>query len=310
MPVEWGAYRLEVTSADANGPATSVTFYAGWYGGQSADSPEVLEVSLDKASYQAGETAKLRIVPNGAGKAMIAVMREGLLSTSEVDVPEGGATIDVPVDAAMAPGAYVTATLYRPMDVAAKRMPSRSIGVIWMKTETAEKSLAVSLDLPEKVPSGATLEVPVTLAGLSAGEEAYVTVAAVDVGILNLTAYKAPAPEDWYLRPAPPRHRDPRSLRPPHRRHARRSGFAPLWRRRHGARSRRQSAERNGRGAVLRHPEGRRRRQDHRQHAAARVQRLGQSHGGRLDPRQARSCREGGHRPRSRSRCSSPVRAS
>ena len=198
MPVEWGTYRLEIASADANGPASSVTFNAGWYGGQSADSPEVLEVSLDKASYQAGETAKLRVVPNGAGKAMIAILREGLISTREVDVPEGGATVDVPVDAAMAPGAYVTATLYRPMDVAAKRMPSRSIGVIWLKTETAEKTLSVTLDVPEKLASGATLEVPVTLAGLGAGEQAYVTVAAVDVGILNLTSYKAPAPEDWY----------------------------------------------------------------------------------------------------------------
>jgi uncharacterized protein YfaS (alpha-2-macroglobulin family) len=199
MPVEWGSYRLEVTSAEANGAATSVTFYAGWYGGQSADSPEVLEMSLDKASYAPGATAKLHIVPNGAGKAMIAVMREGLLSAHEVDVPEGGTTVDVPVEAAMAPGAYVTATLYRPMDIAAKRMPSRSIGVIWLTTETADKSLAVSLDMPEKVPSGATLEAPVALGGLAAGEEAYVTVAAVDVGILNLTSYKAPAPEDWYF---------------------------------------------------------------------------------------------------------------
>ncbi|MEZ5926347.1 MAG: alpha-2-macroglobulin [Hyphomicrobiaceae bacterium] len=199
MPVEWGSYRLEVSSVDASGPASSAAFYAGWYGGQSADSPEALEVSLDKASYRPGDTAKLRITPNGGGKAMIAVMREGLLSTREVDVPDAGATVDIPVDATMTPGAYVTATLYRPMDIVGKRMPSRSIGVIWLKTETADKSLAVSLGVPEKVSSGATLEAPVTLAGLAAGEEAYVTVAAVDVGILNLTSYKAPAPEDWYF---------------------------------------------------------------------------------------------------------------
>ncbi len=44
-----------------------------------------------------------------------------------------------------------------------------------------------------------TLRVPVKLAGLSAGEEARVVVAAVDVGILNLTNYKPPAPDDYYL---------------------------------------------------------------------------------------------------------------
>ena len=40
---------------------------------------------------------------------------------------------------------------------------------------------------------------PIKLAGLSAGEEAYVVAAAVDVGILNLTNYKPPAPDTYYL---------------------------------------------------------------------------------------------------------------
>ena len=35
--------------------------------------------------------------------------------------------------------------------------------------------------------------------GLSSGEEARIVVAAVDVGILNLTNYKPPAPDDYYL---------------------------------------------------------------------------------------------------------------
>ena len=44
-----------------------------------------------------------------------------------------------------------------------------------------------------------TLRVPVKIDGLAAGEEARVVVAAVDVGILNLTNYKPPAPDDYYL---------------------------------------------------------------------------------------------------------------
>ena len=43
------------------------------------------------------------------------------------------------------------------------------------------------------------LTVPIKLAGLTSGEEARVVVAAVDVGILNLTDYKPPAPDDYYL---------------------------------------------------------------------------------------------------------------
>ena len=44
-----------------------------------------------------------------------------------------------------------------------------------------------------------TLHIPVKIGGLAAGEQARIVVAAVDVGILNLTNYKPPAPDDYYL---------------------------------------------------------------------------------------------------------------
>src|SRR5690606_30706362 len=43
------------------------------------------------------------------------------------------------------------------------------------------------------------MTIPVSIANLEAGAKAYVTVAAVDVGILNLTNFKPPAPDDWYF---------------------------------------------------------------------------------------------------------------
>ena len=55
------------------------------------------------------------------------------------------------------------------------------------------------MKLPATLRPNSALTVPVKLAGLAAGEEARVVVAAVDVGILNLTNYKPPAPDDYYL---------------------------------------------------------------------------------------------------------------
>ena len=40
---------------------------------------------------------------------------------------------------------------------------------------------------------------PIKVGGLAAGEEARVTLAAVDVGILNLTRFEAPKPEAWFF---------------------------------------------------------------------------------------------------------------
>ena len=43
------------------------------------------------------------------------------------------------------------------------------------------------------------MKLPIKVSGLAAGDEARIVVAAVDVGILNLTNYKPPSPRDYYL---------------------------------------------------------------------------------------------------------------
>lgn len=197
--LDYGRYRLEVMSADPNGPASSVAFNAGWYTtSDNADSPEILDVALDRASYQPGETAKLRIATKKGGKALVSVLSGGLLSMQEVAIADGGGEVDIPVGDNWGPGAYATAVLYRAMDETAKRMPSRAIGVAWLGLDQSARTLNVDLDMPEKIKSGTTLTVPVKIAGLSSGEEAYVTVAAVDLGILNLTRFATPSPESWF----------------------------------------------------------------------------------------------------------------
>jgi len=197
--IGWGRYRLDVASNDANGPASSVIFNAGWYtSGDTADSPEQLDVALDKDSYKSGETAKLRIASKLGGKALITVLGNGLHLMKEVDIAKGGGEVDVPVSDTWGPGAYVTALLYRPMDEVQKRMPSRAIGIKWLPVDQSGRELKVAVTLPDKVKSGSKITVPLKIEGLAPGEDARVAVAAVDLGILNLTRYETPAPEKWF----------------------------------------------------------------------------------------------------------------
>ena len=195
----WGRYRLDVVSNEPNGPASSVVFNSGWYAtGEAVDSPEQLDVALDKPAYKAGETAKLRIASKLGGKALISVLGTGLHLTKEVEIAKGGGEVDLAVADTWGPGAYVTAMLYRPMDEGAKRMPGRAIGITWLSLDQSAKQLKVALTLPDKVKSGAKVTVPVKINGIAAGEDARVVVAAVDLGILNLTKYETPAPEDYF----------------------------------------------------------------------------------------------------------------
>src|SRR5262249_28939333 len=79
------------------------------------------------------------------------------------------------------------------------RMPARALGLEWAKVSPGDRDLSVALTLPNEMRPSQAMNVPVSIGNLKPGTDAYVTVAAVDVGILNLTNFKPPAPDDWYF---------------------------------------------------------------------------------------------------------------
>jgi uncharacterized protein YfaS (alpha-2-macroglobulin family) len=194
-----GRYRLDVKSTELDGPITSVQFDVGWYSDGSADTPDLLETSIDKPEYQSGDTMVVSVNARTAGKLTVNVLGDRLLTTQTVDVKEGTAQVKIPVGRDWGSGAYVLATLRRPLDAAALRMPGRAIGLKWFGIDKKNRTLTMNLAPPPLVRPGTTLKIPVKLGGLNPGEDAKIVVAAVDVGILNLTNYKPPAPDDYYL---------------------------------------------------------------------------------------------------------------
>jgi hypothetical protein len=199
LPVKWGRYRLEVSGPEANGALTSLTFDAGFYAESSADTPDLLEVALDKADYKSGDAMNIAVTARTAGKLTLNVFTDRLVSSTSQDVKPGTVNAKLAVGKDWGTGAYLVATLRRPLDAPAQRMPGRSIGVQWFAIDRGARTLAVSMDMPPVLRPNSALGVPVRVVGLQSGEEARVVVAAVDVGILNLTNYKPPAPDDYYL---------------------------------------------------------------------------------------------------------------
>ncbi|WOS64861.1 alpha-2-macroglobulin family protein [Sinorhizobium fredii] len=200
VPVGWGRYRLEVETAAADGPTSSVEFDAGWYvEATSTETPDGLEIALDKENYAVGETAKLKVSPRFAGELLVTVGTENLVATKTATIAETGGEVELPVTADWGAGAYVTATLYRPGEAQESRMPMRAIGIKWLTVDPADRKLAIGLDAPERTQPRQPLDISLQVRGAGANEDAYVTVAAVDVGILNLTRYEAPDPDGWYF---------------------------------------------------------------------------------------------------------------
>ena len=199
LPVKWGRYRLEVSTGEANGPITSLSFDAGFYAEANADTPDLLEVALDKPDYKPGEAMNVAVTARTAGRLTINVFTDRLVASQSQDVKAGATRVNITVGRDWGTGAYMVATLRRALDAPAQRMPGRAIGVQWFSVDRAAHTLSLDMKLPATMRPSSRLTVPIKLTGLSSGEEARVVVAAVDVGILNLTNYKPPAPDDYYL---------------------------------------------------------------------------------------------------------------
>ena len=116
-----------------------------------------------------------------------------------IDVAASGGSATFKADPTWGPGAYATAILYRPMDSAAKRMPSRAVGVKWLPIDTKSRTLSVALETPPAVRPAGPVTVSASISGLDTGENATVVISGVDLGILNITRYKTPAPASYFF---------------------------------------------------------------------------------------------------------------
>ncbi|MFC7473043.1 alpha-2-macroglobulin [Dankookia sp. GCM10030260] len=191
----FGRYRLEV--AEPGGMAiTSLRFRSGWAGGETAEVPDKVDVAADRRAYAPGESATLRITPPFSGPASLAVLTDRLVSIREIEVAEGGTEVEVPVEAAWGPGAYVAVTAFRPGE-ARQGHPGRALGLAWLQVDPGSRRIEVAIGTPDRVRSSRRLEVPIRLA--NAGEGATLTLAAVDEGILRLTRFASPDPVGHFM---------------------------------------------------------------------------------------------------------------
>jgi uncharacterized protein YfaS (alpha-2-macroglobulin family) len=194
-----GEYRLDVTSGKEGDLPTSVTFESGWSSEAGMPAPDLLDVTLDKANYKPGEEMWLRLGSRFAGSATIAIVSERLAYMTTLELKEGDTVTSVPVQGGWGSSAYALVLAHRPLDKAANRMPGRAIGLAWFAIDAGAHALDVKLAAPAKARPRGTLTIPLEIKGLGAGEEARVTVAAVDAGILNLTHYEAPDPRSYFF---------------------------------------------------------------------------------------------------------------
>jgi uncharacterized protein YfaS (alpha-2-macroglobulin family) len=197
--VNWGGYKLLIEEPGTS-IATTLDFTAGWRAtSDAADTPDKVEVTVEHERYAVGDTAHLRIKPPFDGQIQIMVVRDKLFETLEIDARREGTVIDIPVMEEWGSGAYVLASLYRPADGGRGHIPIRAVGLAWVGVDPGKRQLKVAIDAPPKITPRQTVTIPVHLTEGSVSEPVYVTVAAVDEGILQLTRFVSPNPGEFYF---------------------------------------------------------------------------------------------------------------
>ncbi|TDQ81476.1 hypothetical protein A8950_2544 [Dongia mobilis] len=195
--VDWGRYRLEVYDAEG-GVATSQRFYAGWWAQPgSGGTPDKLQVVADKTVYGADETAEIRLTSPFAGEAQVTIATDRVVDSFPVTIPADGKTVKVKVDRAWGAGAYVLVNAFRAGNEPSQG-PGRAIGLAWLGIDPAPRKLDVSMEVPSFIEPRRSVEIPVIVANLS-GQSAYLTLAAVDEGVLQLTDFATPDPIGHYF---------------------------------------------------------------------------------------------------------------
>ena len=196
-PVEWGYYRLEVTDPQT-GLTSGYRFRAGWDPGATtmAGRPDRIGMALDKQAYAGGDEVSVAIQPPAAGKGFLLVESDRPLLRIPVDIPQDGATVSFTLDPAwQRHDLYVSVLLVQPGEEREEALPRRMLGIAPLPLDRSARRLNIALDAPAKTYPDSQLTVPVKVS--SAGElpeNISVTLAAVDVGVLNISRFASPDP--------------------------------------------------------------------------------------------------------------------
>ncbi|HME23640.1 MAG TPA: alpha-2-macroglobulin [Acetobacteraceae bacterium] len=190
--LDFGRYRIEVLE-DGGMAATSMRFRSGWVSSDNPDVPDQVDVSADRKAYAPGDTARIHIAPPFAGEATLLVLSDRVHSVRNLPVTAGGTDVDVPVSADWGTGAYATVHVFRTA-ADAKSRPARAIGLAWVGIDPAVRKLPMAFETTEKYPPRARAAIR-----LRTAPGAWVSLAAVDEGILRLTKFTSPDPSDHFL---------------------------------------------------------------------------------------------------------------
>ncbi len=203
----WGRYLVYVKDKES-GHATGGTVYIDWpewRGRSSKTDPsgiKMLAFSLNKDSYEIGETATAIIPAAAGGRALVSIENGSTVLRQEwIEVSNGGDTkYTFKITPEMTPNVYLHISLLQPHAQTVNDLPIRMYGVVPVFVTNSQTILQPQIQMPEVLRPETNFNVTVSE---KSGKPMTYTLAIVDDGLLDLTNFKTPDPwNDFYSREA------------------------------------------------------------------------------------------------------------
>ena len=196
VPRTPGDYEVRVYARGANS-YVSRNFYSYGSYGMSNSSFDVskegnIDIEIDKKSYETGDKIKALFKTPFSGKMLVTLETDQLLFHQYVEVSNRTASLEFPLNASHVPNVYITATLIKPHEVSDIPL-TVAHGFKNVSVEEKSRRIVMSLVAQKSVRSRTHQKVQVKA---SAGS--YVTLAAVDNGVLQISDFKTPDPYDYF----------------------------------------------------------------------------------------------------------------
>lgn len=202
----WGRYLVYVKDKDS-GHATGGTIYVDWpesRGRSNKTDPsgiKMLTFSLDKDSYEIGETATAIIPAAAGGRALVSIENgSSVLHREWIEVTnEGDTKYTFEITPEMTPNVYLHISLLQPHQTI-NDLPIRMYGIAPVFVTNRQTVLQPQIQMPEVLRPETDFNVTVSE---KSGKPMTYTLAIVDDGLLDLTNFKTPDPwNEFYSREA------------------------------------------------------------------------------------------------------------
>ena len=203
----WGRYLVYVKDP-ASGHATGGTIYVDWpewRGRSNKTDPsgiKMLAFTLDKESYEIGETATAIIPAAAGGRALVSLENGSTVMHREWITVSGkeDTKFQFKVLPEMAPNVYLHISLLQPHAQTVNDLPIRMYGVMPVFVTNKQTILQPQIKMPDVLRPEKEFTVSVSE---KSGKPMTYTLAIVDDGLLDLTNFRTPDPwNEFYAREA------------------------------------------------------------------------------------------------------------